>query len=115
MIANNNVKMKAKARLYSNKSFNNKTKIYLLTAISWIISVKLFFLLSFNKEYWTMWKYSNSIFDFYTQNISFLIEAISITHTSVLVLGTIFAILLIYFYYTYFFILFNKIDKNFLF
>lgn len=89
-----------------------KKKLYLYTFLSWVFSIKLFFLTSFYKEYWTIYKYSLSFSDFIYEIILFKINLFKTIYFSTLSLSIVFALLLFYFYYTYFLIYLFKFDKN---
>lgn len=90
---------------------SNKTKIILSSAFMWLISVLLFLIISFYSELWILWKYSNSFLNFLDQSFIFVFDFVSTINYSTLALSFVFSLLLAYFYYTYFYISYNKFDK----
>lgn len=90
---------------------NNK-KVYLVSALMWLVSIKLFLVMSFYSEFWNIWKYSPGVFDFYRQVFIFLSDFVSLIGSGTLVLAITFGLLLAYFYYTYFWVSYNKLDPN---
>jgi len=87
-------------------------KVILVSAIAWAFSIKLFLVMSFYSEFWNIWKYSDGIFDFYRQLFIFLFDFVSLIGSATLVLATTFAVLLAYFYYTYLWVSYNRLDPS---
>ena len=94
------------------KFMSNQSKVYISTIVTWMLSVKLFLLVSFYQEFGTIFKYSNNFLDFISQGLIFLHDFVLIAHNSTIIFSTVFAALLFYFYYTYFYIYFSKVDRQ---
>lgn len=90
----------------------NNNKVILVSLIAWAFSLKLFLVMSFYSEFWNIWKYSDGIFHFYKQMFIFLFDFVSLIGSATLVLATTFAVLLAYFYYTYFWVSYNRLDPS---
>lgn len=80
--------------------------------IAWAFSIKLFLIMSFYSEFWNIWKYSDGVIDFYKQIFIFLSDFMGLVGSSTLVMASIFGLLLAYFYYTYFWVSYNKLDSS---
>lgn len=87
-------------------------RIILVSVIAWAFSIKLFLIMSFYSEFWNIWKYSTGLSDFYKQLFIFLFDFVSLIGSATLVLATAFAVLLAYFYYTYFWVSYNRLDPS---
>jgi hypothetical protein len=90
----------------------SKQKIYLVSVLSWMVSVKLFFVMSFYGQLWSIWEYSGGVGDFYVQTWNFFLQFLGGVGVGTLLLSGVFLCLLAYFYYTYFWVSYNKLDQN---
>jgi hypothetical protein len=91
---------------------SNQKKVLLVSLLSWVVSIKIFLLVSFRGEFWNIWKYSDSVFDFYKSVFVFMTDFVELISPTTAILSTLFVVLLFYFYYTYFWVSYNKLDVN---
>ncbi len=86
-------------------------KVWLWTAILWVINIKIFLLLSNWEQTWQIFKYSESYFAFYKNILNYYFIFVTTIPTLTLVLTTIFIIQLFVFWLYYFKVYFHKLSK----
>lgn len=86
-------------------------KVWSYTLLAWVINLKLFFLISNWEQTWQIWKYSKSIFNFYSNIFKYYLEFSITIPTITLVLTIVFSALLLIFWHSYFKVYFYKLPK----